>query len=140
MSQHQVTLLLGSNLGNQKENIENAIFLLQREVGNIIVQSNFLFSHPVEFVSNNIFCNIAIIIKTQFSPIKLLNLIKRIEFDLGRENDSSIANKYLDRIIDIDIVLYEGITFSSERLTIPHTKHLHKREFSRELLNNIEKH
>lgn len=138
MSHHHVTLLLGSNLGDTKKNIDTALSFLERDVGEILKSSSFLMSQPVEFVSMNIFCNIAIVIKTHFSPLKLLNSVKKIEKEMGRLVDSSATQKYTDRFIDIDIVRYEDLVFESETLLIPHYKHVHERSFSRELLKNLE--
>lgn len=140
MSQHEVTLLLGSNLGDTKKNIETALHYIEKEFGPILRRSDILLTKPVEFASNNIFCNIVVLIKTQFSPIKLLNFIKKIEFDMGRIEDSSVTNAYLDRIIDIDIVLYGDLKFDCKTLNIPHKKHLYEREFSRNLLMSIKRH
>lgn len=137
MSQHEVTLLLGSNLGNPKKNIEEALCRIDKEIGTVVKESELLFTDPVEFVSNNIFCNIAIVIKTQFSPIKLLNSIKLIERDMGRLDDSMILGGYQDRIIDIDIVRFSALQFCCEELVIPHSKHLYQRGFSRKLLDAL---
>lgn len=135
MSQHEVTLLLGSNLGNPKKNVEEALRRIENEIGTIIKESELLFTDPVEFVSNNIFCNIAIVIKTQFSPIKILNTAKLIERDMGRLDDTMISGEYQDRIIDIDIVRFSALQFCCEELIIPHHKHLYERDFSRKLLD-----
>lgn len=137
MSQHEVTLLLGSNLGDRKKNIVNALNRIEHEVGEIIKKSEILITEPVEFDSSNYFCNIAILIKTQFSPKKLLNLLKSIERDFGRKFDSSSATGYQDRIVDIDIVLYNGLHFYSKYLEIPHRKHLYERDFSKKLLGDL---
>lgn len=137
MSQHNVVLLLGSNLGNRKENIALATEKIEAEIGAVTRRSSLVQSEPVEFVSNNYFCNIALRIKTCLSPICLLNALKKVEVAMGRAEDSLITNEYADRVIDIDIVKYGEITFSSSRLQIPHHKHLHMREFSRELLSEI---
>ena len=135
MSQQEVTLLLGSNLGNPKKNVEEALRRIEKEIGTIIKESELLFTDPVEFVSNNIFCNIAIVIKTQFSPIKILNTAKLIERDMGRLDDTMISGEYQDRIIDIDIVRFSALQFCCEELIIPHHKHLYERDFSRKLLD-----
>lgn len=137
MSQHKVVLLLGSNLGDQKKNLEIALDKIKYAGNEIVKVSDFLTSEPVEFVSSNIFCNIAAIIFTHLSPIQLLTLIKSIETEMGRTNDSSVTGGYTDRIIDIDIVTYNEIKFISERLQIPHQKHLSEREFSRILLKDF---
>jgi 2-amino-4-hydroxy-6-hydroxymethyldihydropteridine diphosphokinase len=137
MSQHKVVLLLGSNLGDQKKNLETALEKI-KDGGNEILQiSKFLTSEAVEFVSSNIFCNIATIIFTNLSPIQLLDFVKSIESEMGRINDSKVSGGYADRIIDIDIVKYNDLKFISERLEIPHKKHLFDREFSRVLLKDF---
>ncbi|PQA95667.1 2-amino-4-hydroxy-6-hydroxymethyldihydropteridine diphosphokinase [Chryseobacterium shigense] len=137
MSQNKVVLLLGSNLGDQKKNLEHALQKIS-EGGNEISQiSEFLITEPVEFVSSNIFCNIASIIFTRLSPIQLLDFVKSIEVEMGRINDSTSSGGYSDRIIDIDIIKYNDLIFRSERLEIPHQKHLFERDFSKILLKDF---
>ncbi len=136
MSQHKVVLLLGSNIGDQKNNIDTALNKLS-ETCTILKKSEYLTSEPVEFASSNIFCNIATIISTHLSPIQLLDYVKKIEIDMGRLTDSTVSKVYTDRIIDIDIVKYGELKFVSERLEIPHNKHLFEREFSRILLKDL---
>ena len=75
--------------------------------------------------------------QTAHSPIKLLDEIKKIENEMGRIHDSKFFGEYRDRIIDIDIVTYEGLVFSCDRLEIPHHKHLYDRDFSRKLLDEL---
>lgn len=139
MSYNEVTLLLGSNLGDRKSNINNAIKLLELNGCQIIKKTKIIETNPVEFASNNIFCNIALLISTLSSPIKLLNIIKKIEYLLGRIEDSSIKSTYEDRTIDIDIVLFNSLVYSSKRLEIPHKKHILERDFSIGLLYLLEK-
>lgn len=137
MSQHKAVLLLGSNLGNQKKNVETALEKIVEGGNEILRISEFLTSEPVEFASSNIFCNIATIISTCLSPIQLLDFVKGIEVEMGRLNDSLASGGYADRIIDIDIVTYNGLIFASERLKIPHHKHLYERAFSNKLLKDF---
>ncbi len=136
MSQHKVVLLLGSNIGDKKNNLDIALDKL-KSVGSLLRNSEYLTSEPVDFVSSNNFCNIATIIFTHFSPIQLLSEIKKIEIEMGRINDSRKSGGYTDRIIDIDIVTYNELKFSSEKLEIPHKKHLFDREFSKILLKDF---
>ena len=136
MSQHKVVLLLGSNIGDKKNNINTALNKL-KEAGDLLKNSEYLTSEAVEFVSSNNFCNIATIIFTHLSPIQLLNYIKKIEIEMGRVNDSKISGGYTDRIIDIDIIKCNELKFTSKRLEIPHKKHLFEREFSRILLKDF---
>ncbi|MCJ8152222.1 2-amino-4-hydroxy-6-hydroxymethyldihydropteridine diphosphokinase [Chryseobacterium sp. SSA4.19] len=136
MSQHKAVLLLGSNLGDQKKNVEMALEMLKDGGNEVIRVSEFLMSQPVEFESSNIFCNIATIILTNLSPVQLLDFVKNIEIKMGRLHDSRDGG-YTDRIIDIDIITYNGLIFVSKRLEIPHRKHLFERTFSGILLKDF---
>jgi len=141
MSLHYVVLLLGSNLGDTKSNLNQAIAKIENCLGKIIKTSEMIETQPVEFESSNVFRNMALVLVTSHSPCELLKKIKIIEKDLGRNYDSMVLGKYEDRIIDIDIVTYNGIIYDSKKLKIPHKKHLLEREFSRKILEslNVEK-
>ena len=134
---YNVVLLLGSNLGNAENNILLALSELENRVGKMIKKTKISKTLPVEYDSDNVFCNIAVSMQTAHSPIKLLDEIKKIETEMGRIHDSKFFGEYRDRIIDIDIVSYEGLVFSCDRLEIPHHKHLYDREFSRKLLDEL---
>ena len=137
MSHNTVVLLLGSNINDPENNIKIALKKIESEVGAILINSELIISEPVEFDSINNFCNIAVKLKTQFSPIVLLHKLKQIERDMGRVQDSSYFDTYQDRIIDIDIVLYNNIRFISKKLIIPHHKNLYERDFARELIKKV---
>lgn len=137
MSQTLAVLLLGSNLGNRKINIELALNHIETFAGLIVRKSEILETDPVEYDSNKKFCNIAVGIQTSFSPVILLKKLKNIERQMGRLEDSAVSGSYSDRIIDIDIVLYGGLNFTSSKLSIPHKKHLIERDFSKQLISSI---
>ena len=103
---YNVVLLLGSNLGNAENNILSALSELEKRVGKIIKKTKILRTLPVEYDSDNVFCNIAVSMQTAHSPIKLLDEIKKIETEMGRIYDSKFFGEHRDRIIDIDIVTY----------------------------------
>ena len=137
MSLHYVVLLLGSNLGDTKSNLNQAIAKIENCLGKIIKTSEMIETQPIEFESTNIFCNIAIGLTTTISPYSFLNAVKSIEKEMGRELDSSALGGYIDRIIYIDIVTFNNINFESKKLKIPHHKHLCEREFSKALLDSL---
>ena len=137
MSQHHVVLLLGSNIGDRKKNILTAVENIEKNIGTILMQSELIETKPVEFCSSNIFFNFAVSIKTTFSPIQLLNAVKKIEIDMGRKEDSSIIGHFTDRIIDIDIVEYNNLLYKCKKLEVPHLKHLNERDFSKKLIKEI---
>ena len=138
MSLHYVVLLLGSNLGDTKSNLNQAIAKIENCLGKIIKTSEMIETQPIEFESSNVFTNMALVLVTSHSPCELLKIIEK---DMGRNYDSMVLGKYEDRIIDIDIVTFNGIIYDSKKLKIPHTKHLLEREFSRKILEslNVEK-
>ncbi|MNK61251.1 2-amino-4-hydroxy-6-hydroxymethyldihydropteridine pyrophosphokinase [compost metagenome] len=137
MSHNCVVLLLGSNINNPENNIQIALKKIDENIGAILNKSELITSKPVEFDSSNNFCNIAIRIKTQISPIKLLDKLKEIERSMGRTKDSSHFGAYQDRIIDIDLILYNDIKFISRRLVIPHYKNLFERDFAIGIINEV---
>ena len=137
MSYNSVVLLLGSNINDPENNIQIALKKIEDKVGLILINSELIITTPVEFDSKNNFCNIAVKIKTQFSPIRLLDELKNIEKEMGRLQDSSYFDTYQDRIIDIDIILYNNLRFISKRLAIPHHKNLYERDFAKDIINRV---
>lgn len=137
MSNYSSVLLLGSNLGQRKTNIETALVFLQDAGCQILKKTEIKETQPVEFASNNIFCNIAVLINTNLSPVRLLQLVKNIEFQMGRLHDSKSRGQYEDRIIDIDIVFYNQLRYISKKLEIPHKKNAYDRDFSVALLYEL---
>lgn len=134
---NKVTLLLGSNLGNKKNNISSAINLIDSKIGSILKKTKLIESEPEDYYSSNTYLNIGIIVSTDLSPIKLLKSIKEIERSLGRINDSYFSGKYEDRTIDIDIIYFNSITYYSTSLNIPHNNHISKRNFSKKILYEL---
>jgi len=134
---NNVILLLGSNINFPERNIDTAIKLIDEKLGKILAKSSKKTTKPVEFDSHNLFCNISVLISTEFSPMELLNSIKKIEQEMGRKEDSSTKEFYEDRIIDIDIVKFGDLNFYSKKLEIPHKKHLYERDFSIELIEEM---
>lgn len=138
MSQHKVILLLGSNLGDKDSNLNHAIKALEKVDCQILNKSKLLSTEPMGFVSNNIFRNIAIEMETMLSPIQLLKVIKVIENQMGRKEDSTVSGEYKDRIIDIDIVTFDDLSYKSKKLEIPHKKNLYERDFSITLIKELD--
>ena len=110
-------LSIGTNLGNKKQNLTNAVNLLNELCGIITKQSAIYETKAWGFESKNSFYNIVIKIKTNFSAHKLLDNLFIIENKIGRIRNGS---GYSDRLIDIDILFYENETINSDKLQIPH--------------------
>ncbi len=114
-----VYLGLGSNLGNKEKNLHLAIDKIEEQIGKVISLSAFCVSEPWGFESVNSFLNAAICVESELSPFQLLEETQRIEKEIGR-NKKSVNGIYNDRLIDIDILLYDDLILHSEKLNIPH--------------------
>ena len=127
MTKHSVYLGLGSNLGQKEENIRKAIELIGLRVGLVARQSSLISTEPWGFESDNQFVNAAVLCLTELSPREVLRATQNIEREMGRSH-KSVGGNYSDRIIDIDILLYDELRVDEPDLQIPHPLML-KREF-----------
>lgn len=117
--QHTVYLGLGSNLGNRKAILNEAISLIQNRVGEVVRQSSFLETEPWSFESPNNFLNACLCVNTQHAPRQLLETTQAIEKEMGRSH-KTVNRKYQDRIIDIDILMIDDLKISEPDLKVPH--------------------
>lgn len=122
-----VYLGLGSNLGNKEQHITTAVKHLEQRVGKVRRLSSLLKTEPWGFTSPHSFVNAAVSIDTTLSPHEVLEATQQIERDMGREQ-KSMNGEYHDRIIDIDILLYDDMEINEKDLTIPHPL-MHQRDF-----------
>lgn len=123
----KVYLSLGTNLGNKEENLHVAIRLIEKQIGEIISLSAFYTTSPWGFTSANTFLNAAACVDTMLSPTKVLTYTQQIERKMGRTKKSA-GGIYTDRLIDIDILLYDDLCMSLPNLVIPHPL-MHQRDF-----------
>lgn len=123
----KVYISLGTNLGDKRANLNASLDKLNERVGNVVSLSAFYNTAPWGFSSDNSFLNAACCIITQLSPFQLLKEIKEIEKEMGRDI-KSVNGVYHDRIIDIDILLYDDLQINTSELVIPHPL-MSKRDF-----------
>ena len=136
---HHVYFSIGSNIGNRKRLVREAIALLNERVGEVERQSSLYETEPWGFDSPNKFINACVCCVTTLSPHQLLAITQHIERELGR-TEKNRDGEYHDRIIDIDILLYDDLCVNSPNLVIPHP-HMHERTFVmtplREILDKV---
>ena len=113
-----VYLGLGTNLGEKERNLNDAIISLSQEVGFVIRSSTFYASKPWGFESDNDFLNAVVLVDTALTPFDVLSKTQEIEKGLGRT--AKTINGYSDRLIDIDILLYDNLIIDQPTLKIPH--------------------
>lgn len=124
---HTIYLGLGSNIGNRKRNMRDAIQYLESIVGTLVRQSDLFETEPWGFDSPNLFINMCVCMETPLSPRQLLEATQSIEKKMGRTLKSE-AGEYADRIIDIDILIYDDLEINDGDLVIPHPL-MHERDF-----------
>ena len=126
-------LSIGSNMGDKKENLIQAIRLLEAdEETTVIRQSAFIQTEPYGYTDQDEFLNGALELQTLRSPEELLELIGQIEQKLKRER----VIHWGPRTIDLDIILFNDEVIQTEKLTIPHVE-MAKRMFVLEPLCEI---
>ena len=128
-------LSLGTNLGNRQSNLETALTLIGREVGTVKAVSGVIETEPWGFESANPFLNMAVQVITDQEPTQALLTTQGIERQMGRTAKTG-SEGYKDRIIDIDLLIYDDLVMDTPTLTIPH-KLMHKRRFVLEPLAEI---
>ncbi|MFQ5886235.1 MAG: 2-amino-4-hydroxy-6-hydroxymethyldihydropteridine diphosphokinase [Anaerolineae bacterium] len=110
-------LSLGSNLGNREANIKSALKMLGQEA-RIVKVSSLYETEPVGYRDQPWFLNLVCAVETDLSPQALLELVKTIEKGLGRKP----TRRFGPRLIDIDILFYDGLILDSPDLVIPHPR------------------
>ena len=132
---HTVYLGRGTNLGDKEANILKAYELIEQRVGQISKRSSLYSTEPWGFKSDNDFVNSVICVETELSPREVLRATQTIERLMGRTKKSR-GGEYHDRVIDIDILLYDDLKIKEPDLVIPHPL-MKEREFVMKPLREI---
>ena len=121
--QNKVYIVLGTNVGNWKNNFRQSLLQLS-DLGTINNFSSVYLSRPYGYEYQNYFYNMAIELLTKKDPYKLINDLKLIERKLKKKK----IIKNGPRTIDLDIIFYNNLIFNKLFLTIPHPR-AHLRDF-----------
>lgn len=122
---HNVCLSIGSNMGDTRSNLEQAIELLKQNARiHVTKVSEFIITEPYGGVEQDDFLNGALVLETLLSPYELLQKIETIEQSLKRER----LVHWGPRTIDLDILLYDQEVIQEPDLKIPHIE-MHLRDF-----------
>lgn len=135
-----IYLLLGTNMGDRQWNLEQAKALLSEALRCDLVCSDIMETEAVGF-SGGDFLNQIVAFKKDIRPLDLLDLCQNTEIALGRPRHEAVYDKegkriYSDRIIDIDILMFNDLQLESERLTLPHPQ-VEERPFVKEILKTM---
>ena len=117
---------IGSNKGNRRRSIAKAVSLLEKDPQLRIKKISPLYeTEPVGGPAQRKFLNGVILLETNAVPQRLLHILQSIEKETGRVAGTM---KWGPRVIDLDILFYEGLVVKGKNLIIPHPL-LHKRLF-----------
>lgn len=115
--QNQVTLGIGSNIGDKKLNIANCVAMIHENVATVVKTSR-IYESPSWGFDGDAFYNCAILVHTHLSAIEILDRILELEINLGRNRSQNLG--YESRNIDIDIIAFNEDVIATDRLSIPH--------------------
>lgn len=121
---HTAYIGLGSNIGDRKRYLNNALQLMNSPHSRLVKVSGFYSTKPVGYTAQEDFLNCAAELTVRMTPHELLRFLQAIETRLHRER----TVKWGPRTIDLDILLYDDAIIRSETLQIPHPR-MHERLF-----------
>jgi 2-amino-4-hydroxy-6-hydroxymethyldihydropteridine diphosphokinase len=109
---------LGSNVGDRRSHLAAAVAALPSHGVETVASSSVYETEPVGLVTDQgEFLNACLRVETALGPEELLDACKAVESDVGR---TGTEVRHGPREIDVDLLLLDGGTYRSERLTIPH--------------------
>ncbi len=132
---YHVYLSLGTNLGNRKRNIREAIEKIEEQIGVVKRQSTLYETKPWGYSSPNDFINACVLVFTPMAPRQVLEAAQKIEREMGRTL-KSVDGEYHDRIIDIDILMIDDLVINEPDLHVPHPL-MEERDFVMKPLKEI---
>jgi 2-amino-4-hydroxy-6-hydroxymethyldihydropteridine diphosphokinase len=113
----KIYLGLGSNLGDRRQNLQQALYLLSQKIRLTLV-SPVYDTAPTGNTEQPRFLNLVCEATTSLMPAELLQLVKEIEKTIGREPGPPNS----PRPIDIDILFYGDQITNNPELVIPHPR------------------
>lgn len=116
---------IGTNLGDRKKHIAEALERLERRTDIKVIKSSSLYvTEPIGYVGQDWFLNCVVEVMTSMPPRELLSHCLSIEEQMGRTR----TMQWGPRIIDLDILLYDDTVIEDDELTVPHPN-MDKRRF-----------
>lgn len=130
---HKAYIGLGSNIGDKEKYLNEAINKISNEESiEVLKKSSFITTKPWGYLEQEDFLNSVIEIETTLEVEELMDLLLEFEAELDRKR----TIKWGPRTIDLDIIMYDEIISSNEKVVLPHPR-MHQREFVLKPLNEI---
>lgn len=112
----KVAIGLGSNLGDRKKNILDAVQMLANEFLDEMRVSPLYETAPYGVTDQPAFFNAVVVGMSEWKPPAIVNYLKSVERELGRET----VVKNGPRIIDLDLLVWDDAVWQSEGVVVPH--------------------
>jgi len=116
-------IALGSNRRGRHGAPADEVRAALAAIGGVVMTSPLVTTAPLGPARRR-FVNAAALIETEDSPPELLARLKTIEAAFGRRR----GQRWTDRVIDLDIILWSGGPWASDGLTVPHPE-FRRRDF-----------
>ncbi|QDZ22685.1 dihydropteroate synthase [Chloropicon primus] len=117
----EAVVAVGSNKGDRVGNIWRGLRALSMNDGVEVLQYGSLYeTAPAYYEDQDDFLNSSVLLRTELEPVALLDALKGIEKESGRDLVGGI--RYGPRTLDLDIVFYGGGEVDHERLRVPHPR------------------
>jgi 2-amino-4-hydroxy-6-hydroxymethyldihydropteridine diphosphokinase len=117
---------IGTNMGKKKENYREALDRISKLPSTTITRESSLYESEPHGDAKEWFVNGVIEISTGLEPLDLLRRLKNIERAMGRKPVR--GKKWGSRVIDLDILHYQGRVIQEKALIVPHPE-MHNRKF-----------
>ena len=119
-----IILALGTNIEPREQYLKDALAKIVDNNLKIILESSVYETPAWGGVADQNFLNMCIEVETELEAYEVLDIIQKIELELGRVRKEHWGN----RTIDIDIITFDDLVFNDDRLIVPH-KYIHDRNF-----------
>jgi len=120
----KAALSLGGNIGDVSATIADALAALEAAGVHVVARSSDYRTRPWGKTDQPDFTNVSAVVETTLPPLDLLATCLDVERQLGRVRHE----RWGPRVIDIDLIAYEGVSMGTDELTLPH-RHAHERGF-----------
>lgn len=115
---NHVFLIIGSNLGDKKSNLEASVEMIKKQIGPVMRQSAIYETEPWGIKDQPVFYNQVVETVSELDALSVLEAITAIEKQMGRIR----TVRYGSRLIDIDILFFNNEIIALPTLTIPHPR------------------
>lgn len=133
---HRAFIGVGSNLGDRKGNVREALARVAALPDSQVVRSSSLYESEPHGPAKNWFVNLVVEVETELQAADLLKKLNAIEEDLGRKRSKTKApatarartvskpakggKADVSRVIDLDILFFNTDVFQTKTLRVPH--------------------